>query len=102
MRTLTVIGPPPSRRDVEACVPALTAACQQPGVEPWARQSMAGRLGRPVTPLGVAGWTTCIGRTAVSTPLGCMHLSFPKICHKEKSMACGGLPHFWASRLNEQ
>jgi 3-oxoadipate enol-lactonase len=43
------------------------------GVEPWARQSMAGRLGSTFPPEGVAWWTTFMGRTAVSTQIGFMH-----------------------------
>ena len=46
MRTLTVAGtPPPYRMGAEARVPALIEAFEQQGVEHWARQSMAGRLG---------------------------------------------------------
>src|SRR4029453_8115180 len=73
MRTLTVVGtPPPYRMGAEARVPALTEAFEQQGVEHWARQSRAGRLGSTFPPEGVAWWTTFMGRTAVSTQLGFM------------------------------
>jgi 3-oxoadipate enol-lactonase len=73
VRTPTVVGtPPPSRMGAEARVPALTEAFERRGVEPWARQSMAGRLGSTFPPEGVAWWTAFMGRTAVSTQLGFM------------------------------
>ena len=73
MRTLTVVGtPPPYRIGAEARVPALIEEFEQQGVEHWARQSMAGRLGSTFPPEGVAWWTTFMGRTAVSTQLGFM------------------------------
>jgi 3-oxoadipate enol-lactonase len=73
VRTLTVVGtPPPYRPDAEARVPALTEMFEQQGVEPWARQSMAGRLGSAFPPEGVAWWTAFMGRTAVSTQVGFM------------------------------
>jgi 3-oxoadipate enol-lactonase len=74
IRTLTVVGtPPPYRMGAEARLPALTEAFEQQGVEPWARQSMAGRLGSTFPPEGVAWWATFMGRTAVSTQLGFMN-----------------------------
>jgi len=73
VRTLTLVGTPPLyRAGVDARVPALTEAFEQQGVEPWARQSMAGRLGSTFPPEGVAWWTTFMGRTAVSTQIGLM------------------------------
>ena len=73
VRTLTLAGTPtPYRMGAEARVPALTQAFEQQGVEHWARQSMAGRLGSTFPPEGVAWWTTFMGRTAVSTQLGFM------------------------------
>jgi pimeloyl-ACP methyl ester carboxylesterase len=73
VRTLTVVGtPPPYRVGAEARAPALIAAFEQQGVEPWARQSMAGRLGSTFPPEGAAWWTTFMGRTAVSTQIGFM------------------------------
>ncbi len=73
VRTLTVVGTPtPYRIGAEARVPALTAEFEQQGDEPWAQQSMAGRLGSTFPPEGVAWWTTFMGRTPVSTQLGFM------------------------------
>ncbi len=73
VRTLTVVGtPPPYRMGAAERVPALTAAFEQQGVEPWAQQSMAGRLGSTFPPEGVAWWTAFMGRTAVSTQVGFM------------------------------
>jgi pimeloyl-ACP methyl ester carboxylesterase len=73
VRTLTVVGtPPPYRIGAEARVPALLEAFEQQGVEHWAQQSMAGRLGSKFPPEGVGWWTTFMGRTAVSTQLGFM------------------------------
>ncbi len=73
VRTLTVVGtPPPYRVGAEARVPALIEAFEQQGVEPWAQQSMAGRLGSTFPPEGVAWWATFMGRTAVSTQVGFM------------------------------
>jgi pimeloyl-ACP methyl ester carboxylesterase len=68
-----VVGtPPPYRIGAAERAPALIEAFEQQGVEPWARQSMAGRLGSTFPPEGVAWWTTFMGRTAVSTQLGFM------------------------------
>src|SRR5215468_9443899 len=73
VRTLTVVGtPPPYRMGAAERAPALIEAFEQQGVEPWARQSMAGRLGSTFPPAGVEWWTTFMGRTAVSTQLGFM------------------------------
>jgi pimeloyl-ACP methyl ester carboxylesterase len=71
--TLTVVGtPPPYRVGAEERAPALAAAFERQGVEPWARESMAGRLGSTFPPEGIEWWTTFMGRTAVSTQVGFM------------------------------
>jgi pimeloyl-ACP methyl ester carboxylesterase len=73
VRTLTVVGtPPPYRVGAEDRIPALTETFEKRGVESWAQESMAGRLGSTFPPEGVAWWTTFMGRTAVSTQLGFM------------------------------
>lgn len=73
VRTLTVVGtPPPYRTGAEARVPALVEAFEQQGVEPWARESMAGRLGSTFPPEGLEWWTRFMARTAVSTQVGFM------------------------------
>lgn len=71
VRTLTVVGTPtPLRAGVKERVPALTAEIEKHGVEHWARQNMAGRLGSTFPPEGVEWWTKFMGRTALSTQLG--------------------------------
>jgi 3-oxoadipate enol-lactonase len=69
--TLTVVGtPPPFREGAHARMPALTADFEKNGVEPWARRSMAARLGSTFLPEGVEWWTKFMGRTAASTQVG--------------------------------
>jgi len=71
VRTLTVIGtPPPFREGAEDRIPAWTKDFEENGVEPWARRSMAGRLGDGFPPDGVEWWTKFMGRTAASTQIG--------------------------------
>ncbi|MGH7062275.1 MAG: alpha/beta fold hydrolase, partial [Stellaceae bacterium] len=53
-------------------VPELNAAFERDGVEPWARNSMAGRLGSTFPPEGVEWWVQFMARTAVSTQIGFM------------------------------
>ena len=73
VRTLTLVGTPtPFRVGVAERVPALVAAFEQHGVEPWARESMAGRLGSTFPPQGLEWWTNFMARTAVSTQIGFM------------------------------
>ena len=73
VRTLTVVGtPPPLRVGADARVPELVEGFETQGVEPWARQSMAGRLGSRFPAEGVEWWTSFMGRTAVSTQVGFM------------------------------
>ena len=73
VRTLTVVGtPPPYRMGAAERVPELTETFENQGVEYWAQQSMAGRLGSTFPPEGVSWWTAFMGRTAVSTQLGFM------------------------------
>ena len=73
VRTLTVVGtPPPYRMGAEERAPALTETFDQQGVEYWAQQNMADRLGSTFPTEGVAWWTTFMGRTAVSTQVGFM------------------------------
>ncbi len=71
--SLTVVGtPPPLRAGAAERAPALNAAFEKDGVEPWARATMAGRLGGDFPPEGVAWWIEFMGRTAVSTQVGFM------------------------------
>jgi 3-oxoadipate enol-lactonase len=71
--TLTVVGtPPPLRAGAAERVPELNAAFERDGVEPWARQTMGGRLGSEFPAEGVEWWIRFMGRTAVSTQIGFM------------------------------
>src|SRR5262249_43371994 len=71
VRTLSVVGtPPPYRLGAAERAPALIEEFEQLGVEHWARQSMAGRLGSTSPPPRVEWVTTFMGRTAVSTQIG--------------------------------
>jgi 3-oxoadipate enol-lactonase len=73
VRTLTVVGtPPPSRPEAAARVPELIRDFQTHGVEYWARQNMAARLGGTFPPEAAEWWAQFMGRTAVSTQLGFM------------------------------
>jgi pimeloyl-ACP methyl ester carboxylesterase len=71
--TLTAVGPPPpARANGGSGVPALSEMFEQHGVEYWARQDMAQRLGSSFPPAGVEWWTKSMGSTALSTQLGFM------------------------------
>jgi len=73
VRTLTLVGTPtPFRVGAKERVPALVDEFDRLGVEHWARESMAGRLGSAFPPEGVEWWTRFMGRTAVSTQVGFM------------------------------
>jgi pimeloyl-ACP methyl ester carboxylesterase len=69
--TLTVVGTPPPRRGVGRR-PELQQEFEKQGVEPWARRTMAGRLGSRFPPEGLEWWIRFMGRTAVSTQIGFM------------------------------
>src|SRR5262249_11512207 len=66
--------PTPLRIGAAENTPALTAAFETQGVEPWARESMASRLGSSFPPEGIEWWTKFMGRTAVSTQVGFMKI----------------------------
>jgi 3-oxoadipate enol-lactonase len=73
VKTLTVVGtPPPFRQGARENVPALVEMFEKEGVEHWARQNMANRLGSAFPPEGFEFWVKYMGRTAVSTQLGFM------------------------------
>ena len=74
VRTLTVVGtPPPYRAGAAERVPELIQEFERPGgVERWAQQSMAGRLGSQFPAPGVTWWTQFMGRTAASTQISFM------------------------------
>jgi 3-oxoadipate enol-lactonase len=71
--SLTVVGtPPPLRAGAAERAPALNAAFEKDGVEPWAHATMASRLGSDFPEAGVAWWIEFMGGTAVSTQVGFM------------------------------
>jgi 3-oxoadipate enol-lactonase len=71
--TLTVVGtPPPLRAGAKERVPELVREFETHGVEHWARQSMAGRLGSKFPKEGFEWWCRLMGSTAVSTQIGFM------------------------------
>lgn len=73
VRTLTVVGtPPPLRAGAAERVPKLIAEFETHGVEHWALQNMACRLGSLFPPEGFEWWCQFMGRTAVSTQIGFM------------------------------
>ena len=73
VKTLTVVStPPPTRPEAAAGLPTLLCDFEEHGVEHWARQNMAGRLGDSFPPEGHEWWSHYMGRTAVSTQLGFM------------------------------
>lgn len=71
--TLTVAGTPaPNRDERAAIVREWLADFERNGVEPWARRTMAGRLGSRFPEAGAAWWIELMGRTPTSTQLGFM------------------------------
>jgi 3-oxoadipate enol-lactonase len=65
--SLTVVGtPPPLRAGAVERVPELNAAFEQDGVEPWARKTMAGRLGSEFPPRSRHRSASC-GRSPAPT-----------------------------------
>ena len=71
--TLTVVGTPaPFRVGAAEKVPGLLRDFETHGVEYWARQNMAGRLGSLFPREGFEWWCAFMGRTAASTQLGFM------------------------------
>jgi 3-oxoadipate enol-lactonase len=71
VRTLTVAGTPtPLRAGVKERVPATVEAYERHGLEHWARETMAGRLGSTFPAEGMEWWTQQMGRSSLSTQLG--------------------------------
>lgn len=77
VRTLTVIGTPPPIYDTAARVESLTKEISEHGIEPWARRTMAGRLGKNFPPEGTEWWIQMMARTPVSSQL-CFVKNIPK------------------------
>jgi 3-oxoadipate enol-lactonase len=73
VKTLTVVGsPPPFREEAAKSVGATVRMFEDHGVEYWARQNMANRLGSAFPKEGFDFWVKYMARTAVSTQLGFM------------------------------
>lgn len=69
--TLVLIGTPPPRREGGATtIPKWLADFERHGVEHWARQNMAMRLGSTFPAEGVEWWAKFMGRTPVSSQVG--------------------------------
>ncbi|MGE5465662.1 MAG: alpha/beta fold hydrolase [Methanocella sp.] len=65
VQTLSVIGtPPPYRPDAIERLPAWIKDFDENGVEPWARKTMASRLGASMPPEAVEWWIRYMGRTS--------------------------------------
>ena len=73
VKTLTVVGtPPPFRVGAAELVPQLIRDFETHGVEYWARQNMASRLGSGFPAEGFEWWCKYMGHTAASTQIGFM------------------------------
>jgi pimeloyl-ACP methyl ester carboxylesterase len=72
VRTLTVIGTPAPSRPSRDPLKPLLEDFEKNGVEPWARRTMAARLGSKFPAEGVEWWIKLMGRTAVSSQIGFM------------------------------
>jgi len=73
VKTLTVVGtPPPFRAEAAANVDAIVKMFEDHGVEYWARQNMANRLGSAFPKEGFEFWVKYMARTAVTTQIGFM------------------------------
>ena len=70
VRTLTLAGTPPPRRDMATEYSKRKTEFEEQGVEHWARRTIANRLGSAFPPDGVEWWIQLMGRTAVSTLVG--------------------------------
>jgi pimeloyl-ACP methyl ester carboxylesterase len=73
VKTLTVVGtPPPFREEAAKNIASVVKMFEDRGVEYWARQNMANRLGSGFPQEGFDFWVRYMARTAVSTQLGFM------------------------------
>ncbi len=71
VRTLTVVGtPPPFREGLREKIPAWRKDFEQNGIEPWARRTMAGRLGKSFPREGAEWWIRFMASTSLDTQLG--------------------------------
>lgn len=70
VKTLTLVGVPPARRDVGARDRGLAKDFEKHGTKDWLRETMGERLGSRFPPRGVEWWTELMARTPVSTEIG--------------------------------
>lgn len=70
MSTLTVLGPPVRGADAATRYLSWVETIERHGVERWAGDTMAGRLGPEFPPEGAEWWIRLMGRTPASTQLG--------------------------------
>ncbi len=75
--SLTLIGTPPPIYDTAARVESLTREMAEQGIEPWARRTMSGRLGRNFPKEGVEWWINMMAKTPVSSQI-CFVKNIPK------------------------
>src|SRR5579862_8881142 len=73
VKTLTIVGtPPPLRPGAAEHAPEVIRELETNGVEYWARQNMANRLGSAFPQEGFDFWVKYMARTAASTQIGFM------------------------------
>lgn len=70
VRTLTLVGVPPARRDVSKRDRNLAKDFEKHGTGEWLRKTMGERLGSRFPAAGVEWWTALMERTPVSTEIG--------------------------------
>ena len=77
VRTLTVVSSPgPTRSEYDdSKIAERLARVEKDGMEAWAGEAMAQRLGGFMPPEGVAWWTKFMGRSPVSTQFGFVPLT---------------------------
>ena len=75
VKTLTVLGAPPSpKKSLAPTVALWVEQLRKDGLEPWARDSMRGRLGTQASGQMLEYWTQLMAKTALSTQLGFMKM----------------------------
>ena len=70
VKTVSVLSSPTRGEDGGDRYRSWVALIEKSGVEGWARETMAKRLGAKFPPAGIAWWINLMGRTAQSTQLG--------------------------------
>lgn len=70
VRTLTLVGAPPPRRDVGARDRDWAKEFEKHGTGDWIRKTMAARLGSQFPSAGVEWWAQLMARTPISSEIG--------------------------------